>query len=321
MYNTYQNRVATARDSYNRAVLNYNNAIKDAQLQNNAALAEIAYNALQQQLELSLQGFQYKNQLILDQANKKIEIDNIYYNRYQDVLNQMNTENALKEDIRQFEARLDFDEAENAKNRAWESTENEKERAWKSKESEIQREFEAKENALDRQFQEDMAALEQKYELELLDAKTKKEKELLKEEYEYAKKERQEKLANDKALIKYEYEIANKYSKSSSGSSGGSAKIGGSGNKSSGNKKSNSNTKPKILNYIEAAQTNKYKQISTKQITNLGYGPISTDFLAFLVSSGRVIYSEKNGTVKNANGKKPTQKQIEAARQAYQKAK
>ena len=34
MYNTYQNRVATARDSYNRAVLNYNNAIKDARLQN-----------------------------------------------------------------------------------------------------------------------------------------------------------------------------------------------------------------------------------------------------------------------------------------------
>ena len=70
MFNTYQNRVATARESYNRAVLNYDNAIKDAQLQNNAALAEIAYNALQTQLELSLQGFQYKNTLIIEQANK-----------------------------------------------------------------------------------------------------------------------------------------------------------------------------------------------------------------------------------------------------------
>ena len=29
MYNTYQNRVSTARESYNNAVLNYNNAIKD----------------------------------------------------------------------------------------------------------------------------------------------------------------------------------------------------------------------------------------------------------------------------------------------------
>lgn len=104
MYNTYQNRVATARDSYNRAVLNYDNAIKDARLQNNAALAEIAYTALQQQLELSLQGFQYKNNLILEQANKKLEVDQMYYNRYQDVLKQINTENALAEQIRQFNA-------------------------------------------------------------------------------------------------------------------------------------------------------------------------------------------------------------------------
>lgn len=104
MYNTYQNRVATARDSYNRAVLNYDNAIKDARLQNNAALAEIAYTALQQQLELSLQGFQYKNNLILEQANKKLEVDQMYYNRYQDVLKQINTENAMAEQIRQFNA-------------------------------------------------------------------------------------------------------------------------------------------------------------------------------------------------------------------------
>ena len=108
MYNTYQNRVATARESYNLAVLNYNNAIKDAQLQNNSALAEIAYTALQQQLELSLQGFQYKNQLIIEQANKKTEVDNTYYSRYQDVLSQMNQENALAEEIRQYNESMAF---------------------------------------------------------------------------------------------------------------------------------------------------------------------------------------------------------------------
>lgn len=106
MYNTYQNRVATARESYSKAVLNYDNAIKDAQLQNNSVLAEIAYQSLQTQLELSLQGFQYKNQLIIDQANKKQEVDNTYYNRYQDVLNQMNQENALAEEVRQYNESL-----------------------------------------------------------------------------------------------------------------------------------------------------------------------------------------------------------------------
>lgn len=106
MYNTYQNRVATAREAYSRAVLNYDNAIKDAQLQNNSVLAEIAYQALQQQLELSLQGFQYKNSLLIEQANKKFEIDNTYYSRYQDVLDQINHENALAEQIRQYNEKM-----------------------------------------------------------------------------------------------------------------------------------------------------------------------------------------------------------------------
>ena len=102
MYNTYQNRVATAREAYVKAVQGYDNAITQARLQNNSVLAEIAYNSLQKQLELSLQGFQYKNNLILEQANKKQEIDNTYYRRYQDVLNQINTENALAEEVRQY---------------------------------------------------------------------------------------------------------------------------------------------------------------------------------------------------------------------------
>ena len=106
MYNTYQNRVATAREAYSRAVLNYDNAIKDAQLQNNAALAEIAYNALQTQLSLSLEGFQYKNSLIMAESEAKMSVDNNYYGRYQDVLAQINQENAFVEQQRQFNANL-----------------------------------------------------------------------------------------------------------------------------------------------------------------------------------------------------------------------
>ncbi len=110
MYNTYQIRVATAKASFDNAVLNYNNGIKEAQLQNNSALAEIAYNSLQTQLELGLQGFQYKNSLIIEKANKKTEIDNTYHNRYQDVLNQINTENAMEEQIRQYNQNYAFNE-------------------------------------------------------------------------------------------------------------------------------------------------------------------------------------------------------------------
>lgn len=114
MYTAYQNRVAVAREAYTKAVQGYDNAITQARLQNNSILAEIAFQSLQQQLELSLQGFQYKNNLILEQANKKLEVDNTYHARYQDVLNQINTENALAEEIRQFDKqyKLEMDKYE-----------------------------------------------------------------------------------------------------------------------------------------------------------------------------------------------------------------
>ena len=102
MYVAYQNRVATARESYNRAVVEYDNAIKEAQLQNNSALAEIAFNALQTELELSLQGFQYKNQLLQTQLEQKNNTEDRYYSRWQNVLQQINTENALAEQVRQY---------------------------------------------------------------------------------------------------------------------------------------------------------------------------------------------------------------------------
>lgn len=108
MYTAYQNRVAVARDLYNNIVLNYNNAIKDARLQNNSILAEIAYKAQQQQLEFSLQGFQYKNQLLTEKAERRLTIESTYRNFYQDVLDQINAENTLAEQKRQFDAEMAF---------------------------------------------------------------------------------------------------------------------------------------------------------------------------------------------------------------------
>jgi len=114
MYNTYQSRVATARESYQRAVVDYDNAIANARISNNAALAEIAYNALQNTLELSLQGFQYKNQLLQTRLNAQQQLDSEYYQRYQNVLSQMNTENALKEQVRQYNENLAFQKSQAA---------------------------------------------------------------------------------------------------------------------------------------------------------------------------------------------------------------
>lgn len=105
-FTTYQNRYGLARQSYERAVLEYDNGIKEAQLANNSALAEIAYNALSQSLELALEGFQYKNQLIQNKVDQLNTVENRFYQRYQDVVNQINTENALAEQQRQFNLSL-----------------------------------------------------------------------------------------------------------------------------------------------------------------------------------------------------------------------
>lgn len=120
-YNTYQNRYMSARESYNQAILNYDNSIKEAQLANNSALATIAYEALQQQLELSLQGFQYKNQLLLQKVDAVNQTKDRYYTRWQNVQQQINTENALAEQVRQYNESLAFQKQQAAQEQArWE---------------------------------------------------------------------------------------------------------------------------------------------------------------------------------------------------------
>ena len=50
MYNAYQNRVGTAKESLNNTIMNYNNAITQATLANNEKLAEIANQTLEKQV-------------------------------------------------------------------------------------------------------------------------------------------------------------------------------------------------------------------------------------------------------------------------------
>lgn len=117
MYNTYQNRVMTAREAFTRAVLNYDNAIKEARLQNNSILAEIAYEALQKQLELSLAGFQYKNQLLLQKTSAARDIRKDYTAEYQAVLDQIYKEDALQEEMDQFDETMAYNKARDEANR------------------------------------------------------------------------------------------------------------------------------------------------------------------------------------------------------------
>ena len=222
MYNTYQNRVATARESYNQAILNYNNAIKDARLQNNSVLAEIAYQSLQQQLALSLEGFQYKNNLILEQANKKVEVDNMYYNRYLDVLNQINTENAMAEDIRQYEQNYafsvqQFNEEVRQFNKQYEESVRQFNQEYDLKQKEYQEGI--------RQFNEEIARLKKKdaqeYEMEIKNLELNKKKlEQDQKQWEKEMELKQQQLEEEKRQFDEQMALQ-KSKKSSSGGGGG----------------------------------------------------------------------------------------------------
>ena len=109
MFNNYQTRVVAARETFSRIVQDFDNDITQARLTNNAALAEIAFNSLQKRLELNLQGFNQKNQLLLQLADKKTALDQMYHERWKDVLDQMNTENALAEEMRQYNESMAFE--------------------------------------------------------------------------------------------------------------------------------------------------------------------------------------------------------------------
>ena len=96
MYNAYQNRVATARESFNRSWDEYENQKTQAIIDNNSALAQLAFDTLKAKLEYSLQGFQYKNNLLQTQLQMQNETEDRYYNKWKDVLSQINTEKAFE---------------------------------------------------------------------------------------------------------------------------------------------------------------------------------------------------------------------------------
>ena len=102
MYVAFQSKVASAKENLNKAVLNYNNSAKEAQLANSVALAEIANSSLQQQLQISLQAFQYKNSLLESKQAQLNTINSRYDTKYSELLSQLQREQELEESRRQW---------------------------------------------------------------------------------------------------------------------------------------------------------------------------------------------------------------------------
>lgn len=111
MYNTYQNRVAMARESWQRMNMDFENAMTEARLQNNSILAEIAYNSYQKRSEFMIQKLMQNNQLLTAKMDTQLKLKEMYNTRWQNVLQQINTENSMAEQVRQFNESLKVSKA------------------------------------------------------------------------------------------------------------------------------------------------------------------------------------------------------------------
>lgn len=109
MYNTYQNRLATARASYEQTVRDYDRMIEDAYMSNNVVLAEIAAEASNKRLTLTLETMEYKNALLEELETNKA-ITNNWYDTYISQLSGVEGEeyDASKQELSDVHRKTDY---------------------------------------------------------------------------------------------------------------------------------------------------------------------------------------------------------------------
>lgn len=105
-WTTQQNRTAQARASMNEAKLQFDNAIKEAYLNNDVNKANLALQILQQQQEETLRNFNYISDTKQNQLSTSLNLDSEYNNRYNNLYSQIQQEKAREEAIRQWEAEI-----------------------------------------------------------------------------------------------------------------------------------------------------------------------------------------------------------------------
>lgn len=106
MYNQYQNRIATAREAYTRAVVSYDTAIAEAKATNSVALAEIASKALEQSLNIAVQFAMQNNSLLVQKATQAATIKHNNLADYMSVYKQLQDEAQHNESMELQRAQL-----------------------------------------------------------------------------------------------------------------------------------------------------------------------------------------------------------------------
>lgn len=109
-WTTQQNRTAQARANLNNAKLQFDNAIKEAYLNNDTQKAQLALKILEQQQQEALRSFNYRSDIGQQRLTNNQNLDTDYNNRYNTLYSQIQDEKAQQEAIRQWEKEMAFKE-------------------------------------------------------------------------------------------------------------------------------------------------------------------------------------------------------------------
>ena len=144
MYNTYQNRVGTAKAALTKANTQYDNQIQQALLNNDASLAEIALQQMQQNYQIALQGFEYKQNMYNNKLNYETSLNEIYYNRKSDLQSRIDSYNTQLANINQYQEEAEAKRKQlEEENKQWWANYYEQQRQFNESITEQQRQFNA----------------------------------------------------------------------------------------------------------------------------------------------------------------------------------
>lgn len=107
-YTTYQNRVSAANTALQGAITAFDNDINAARLQNDVGKAENALEVLKMQMDYLSTYYTNTGRIKTDQLSNSQNLNDNYYNRYQNVIKQINYEKEQAEAQRQFNEKMAY---------------------------------------------------------------------------------------------------------------------------------------------------------------------------------------------------------------------
>lgn len=111
-YSQTQKQISEARANLVKTSQELDNKISEARLSNDSTKATFALDVMKQKLEAELEQFQYSSELKLNKLETNQGLENDYYTRYTDIVNQINYEKEQEEAKRQYAEQLAYQKSQ-----------------------------------------------------------------------------------------------------------------------------------------------------------------------------------------------------------------